>query len=33
MAKAGDDDAFNDQAGGGHPKKEVVIKTLTMAAA
>ena len=30
VAKAGDDDAFDRQAGGGHPKKEVGIKTLTM---
>ncbi|MFY1620759.1 peptidylprolyl isomerase [Micromonospora sp. WMMD736] len=30
VAKAGDDGAFAQQAGGGHPKKEVVIKTLTM---
>jgi peptidyl-prolyl cis-trans isomerase B (cyclophilin B) len=30
---AGDDEAFKAQAGGGHPKKEVDIKTLTMAAA
>ncbi|MET8282897.1 peptidylprolyl isomerase [Micromonospora sp. NPDC005174] len=32
VAKAGDDGAFAQQAGGGHPKKEVVIKTLTMSA-
>ncbi|WFE49020.1 MULTISPECIES: peptidylprolyl isomerase [unclassified Micromonospora] len=30
VAKAGDDGAFAQQAGGGHPKKEVVIKDLTM---
>ncbi|WP_405095447.1 peptidylprolyl isomerase [Micromonospora sp. NBC_01412] len=30
VAKAGDDKAFAQQAGGGHPKKEVVIKKLTM---
>ncbi|MFF3866596.1 peptidylprolyl isomerase [Micromonospora sp. NPDC001898] len=30
VAKAGDDKAFAKQAGGGHPKKEVVIKKLTM---
>lgn len=33
VAAAGDDGAFASQAGGGHPKKEVVIKTLTVAAA
>lgn len=33
VVKAGDDGAFAAQAGGGHPKKEVVIKTLTVAAA
>ncbi|MGC4773460.1 peptidylprolyl isomerase [Micromonospora sp. DT44] len=32
VAKAGEDGAFAQQAGGGHPKKEVVIKTLTMSA-
>ncbi|GGM03455.1 MULTISPECIES: peptidylprolyl isomerase [Micromonospora] len=30
VAKAGDDKAFAEQAGGGHPKKEVVITDLTM---
>ncbi|MEV0154518.1 peptidylprolyl isomerase [Micromonospora sp. NPDC050686] len=30
VAKAGDDGAFAQQAGGGHPKKEIVIKKLTM---
>ncbi|WP_247685761.1 peptidylprolyl isomerase [Micromonospora sp. C31] len=30
VAAAGDDKAFAKQAGGGHPKKEVVIKDLTM---
>ena len=30
VAAAGDDGAFAEQAGGGHPKKEVVIKDLTM---
>lgn len=30
VAAAGDDQAFAQQAGGGHPKKEVVIKKLTM---
>ncbi|MET7880795.1 peptidylprolyl isomerase [Micromonospora profundi] len=30
VAKAGDDGAFAQQAGGGHPKKEIVIKDLTM---
>ena len=30
VAKAGDDGAFAQQAGGGHPKKEVVITELTM---
>ncbi|GAB3958666.1 hypothetical protein GCM10027614_76620 [Micromonospora vulcania] len=30
VAKAGDDGAFAQQAGGGHPKKEVVITDLTM---
>ncbi|MFU8854373.1 peptidylprolyl isomerase [Micromonospora sp. SL1-18] len=30
VAAAGDDGAFAQQAGGGHPKKEVVIKKLTM---
>ena len=33
VVAAGDDGAFKAQAGGGHPKKEVDIKTLTMAAA
>ncbi|RKN13803.1 peptidylprolyl isomerase [Micromonospora musae] len=32
VAKTGDDGAFAQQAGGGHPKKEVVIKKLTMSA-
>ncbi|WP_433365792.1 peptidylprolyl isomerase [Actinoplanes sp. CA-142083] len=30
VVKAGDDGAFAQQAGGGHPKKELDIKTLTM---
>ncbi|WP_433132204.1 peptidylprolyl isomerase [Micromonospora sp. CA-240977] len=30
VAKAGDDGAFAQQAGGGHPKKEVIIKDLAM---
>ncbi|BCJ57278.1 peptidylprolyl isomerase [Micromonospora endophytica] len=30
VAEAGDDGAFAEQAGGGHPKKEVVITDLTM---
>ncbi|MBM0207302.1 peptidylprolyl isomerase [Micromonospora sp. STR1s_5] len=30
VAKAGDDGAFAPQPGGGHPKKEVIIKDLTM---
>ncbi|MEW2147058.1 peptidylprolyl isomerase [Micromonospora vinacea] len=30
VAKTGDDGAFAQQAGGGHPKKEVIIKDLTM---
>jgi peptidyl-prolyl cis-trans isomerase B (cyclophilin B) len=30
VGAAGDDGAFAQQAGGGHPKKEVVIKTMTM---
>ncbi|WP_229398403.1 peptidylprolyl isomerase [Micromonospora okii] len=30
VAKAGDDKAFAKQAGGGHPKKEIVITDLTM---
>lgn len=30
VGAAGHDDAFAQQAGGGHPKKEVVIKSLTM---
>ena len=33
VAAAGDDGAFAPQAGGGHPKKEVLIKTVTMSAA
>ncbi|MCO8276922.1 peptidylprolyl isomerase [Actinoplanes sp. TRM 88003] len=33
VVKAGDDGAFAQTAGGGHPKKEVTIKSLTMAAA
>ncbi|ASW54658.1 peptidylprolyl isomerase [Plantactinospora sp. KBS50] len=33
VAEAGDDGAFAEQAGGGHPKKEVLIKDLTMAQA
>jgi peptidyl-prolyl cis-trans isomerase B (cyclophilin B) len=33
VAKAGDDKAFAEQAGGGHPKKEIVIKDLTMSEA
>ncbi len=33
VVKAGDDGAFKAQAGGGHPKKELDIKTLTVAAA
>ncbi|MGN9768009.1 peptidylprolyl isomerase [Micromonospora sp. SD12] len=32
VAAAGDDKAFAKQAGGGHPKKEVTIKKLTMSA-
>ncbi|RLP83615.1 MULTISPECIES: peptidylprolyl isomerase [unclassified Micromonospora] len=32
VAKAGDDGAFAPQPGGGHPKKEVIIKDLTMSA-
>jgi peptidyl-prolyl cis-trans isomerase B (cyclophilin B) len=32
VGAAGDDGAFAQQAGGGHPKKEVLIKTLTMSA-
>ncbi|MEU4382688.1 peptidylprolyl isomerase [Micromonospora echinofusca] len=32
IAAAGDDKAFAKQAGGGHPKKEVTIKKLTMSA-
>ncbi|MCL7458469.1 peptidylprolyl isomerase [Micromonospora echinofusca] len=32
VAAAGDDKAFAQQAGGGHPKKEVTIKKLTMSA-
>jgi peptidyl-prolyl cis-trans isomerase B (cyclophilin B) len=30
VGAAGDDGAFAQQAGGGHPKKEVLIKTMTM---
>lgn len=30
VVKAGDDGAFKEQAGGGHPKKEVLIKTMTV---
>ena len=33
VVKAGDDSAFAAQAGGGHPKKEIDIKTLTVGAA
>ncbi|SCF05862.1 peptidyl-prolyl cis-trans isomerase B (cyclophilin B) [Micromonospora haikouensis] len=33
VAKAGDDGAYAQQAGGGHPKKEVVIKKMTMSEA
>ncbi|BCL16896.1 peptidylprolyl isomerase [Micromonospora sagamiensis] len=33
VGAAGHDNAFGQQAGGGHPKKEVVIKKLTMSAA
>ena len=33
VVKAGDDGAFEPNPGGGHPKTEVVIKTLTVAAA
>lgn len=32
VVKAGDDEAFKAQAGGGHPKKELDIKTMTVAA-
>ncbi|MEV4656312.1 peptidylprolyl isomerase [Micromonospora sp. NPDC049301] len=32
VAKAGDDGAFAQQSGGGHPKKEVIINDLTMSA-
>jgi peptidyl-prolyl cis-trans isomerase B (cyclophilin B) len=32
VAAAGDDKAFAQQAGGGHPKKEITIKKLTMSA-
>jgi peptidyl-prolyl cis-trans isomerase B (cyclophilin B) len=32
VGAAGDDGAFAQQAGGGHPKKEIVINTLTMSA-
>jgi peptidyl-prolyl cis-trans isomerase B (cyclophilin B) len=32
VIKAGDDEAFKAQAGGGHPKKELEIKTMTVAA-
>lgn len=31
VVKAGDDEAFASQAGGGHPKKEVVIESMTVA--
>jgi peptidyl-prolyl cis-trans isomerase B (cyclophilin B) len=31
VVKAGDDAAFKEQAGGGHPKKEVVIQSMTVA--
>jgi peptidyl-prolyl cis-trans isomerase B (cyclophilin B) len=31
VVKAGDDGAFAQQAGGGHPKKEVVIQSMTVA--
>ena len=33
VVKAGDDGAFAQSAGGGHPKKEMTIKTMTVAAA
>ena len=33
VGAAGDDGAFKEQAGGGHPKMETVIKSLTLAAA
>ncbi|MFF3857294.1 peptidylprolyl isomerase [Micromonospora sp. NPDC002575] len=33
VAKAGDDGAYAKQAGGGHPKKEVVIEKMTMSEA
>jgi peptidyl-prolyl cis-trans isomerase B (cyclophilin B) len=33
VVKAGEDGAFKAQAGGGHPKKEIDIKTMTVAAA
>ena len=33
VVKAGDDGAFKAQAGGGHPKKETIIKTMSVAAA
>lgn len=33
VGKAGDDKAFAKEAGGGHPKKETIIKTFTMAKA
>jgi peptidyl-prolyl cis-trans isomerase B (cyclophilin B) len=33
VVKAGDDKAFADSAGGGHPKKEIDIKSITMAPA
>lgn len=32
VVKAGDDGAFAQQAGGGHPKKEMLIKTMAVAA-
>jgi peptidyl-prolyl cis-trans isomerase B (cyclophilin B) len=32
VIKAGDDEAFKAQAGGGHPKKELEIKTMTVTA-
>jgi peptidyl-prolyl cis-trans isomerase B (cyclophilin B) len=32
VIKAGDDEAFKSQAGGGHPKKELDIKTMTVTA-
>ena len=33
VVKAGDDGAFKAQAGGGHPKKETIIKSVSVAAA